>query len=1605
MSHPLVPTGAHTDLPTRPLRPVFPRTHKAHRPHPLTISGPHSWLGLAAIGLWLFMAVPTAVAYQIENPVYVDDSPQAWELFRQAQDQTRHNAGEAVRLYQELLDEYTFKLIPAGNASTDEFKSVRSRVLEALLLDQTEGGLLERYRLIQTPAAQQLLDAGDLDRAATTRSLTDPGLEAMLRLAQRSLEHGRFSTARYWLSQARHHPTHTGEWPANGGAVEQQRRTMHWWLMWGITSHMLGLEADAAVALKQLGDETYGTDGKLARTALEAIIQRPVTPRDEQNQRAAAPDEGAALEDLVAEAIWTFPLEDSLASRRRAARAAEQGDFPLNAPDNGREGRPANRERLGGSGAAGLRLSESDLATATAAVNDQTIYINEGHTVRAIHRLTGRQIWQFSNVNRLTLSERDVTASLDMNHVAVVDGPNGCIVTLTGHAQPNNRSDAGRVICLDAETGSPRWSVNLASPPLIDAPSNEQLFPHGAPVVSEGVVYVSARRVSMQAITSAYIVAIDLDSGAVRWVRNIASSGGLRAGIRPFDSLVYDDSSRRHGNQAPAAPNDSGVVGALFVSTAVGAIARLEPVTGEIVWLSRYSAPINVGIADYIRRPWEIAGPVVTPRGVLAIQPDQRRILLLDPDTGALLESHDSSTSSGWNQPRYLLADDERVYAVGAEIRAFDLEVLELPAWQLPGETRAQSSVIPPQSPVGEPIPSDPSPSAFDRTAVDIRGRVQLTNGSLIVPTTEAMLMIDGRSGHIKNSLALDSVGNPLALPSQLILAGSDRLDSYMSFATAQRMLRERIAQQPGDPEPAISLLRLAMRVRNLNLSLEAAEMALAALNSPTAAAASQPTPAARATNTRDELVSLLLELVSTAVISTTAEGESVFALVNTAAVDRPQRIEYLLAYGDWLTRHAVDRAVESWQQILSDPLLAQTWRRDPDNSTGERPSAAWAADRLHALIQRRGINVYSPQADFASLRLRQLSSSAPAGGSTEIDPARLVAAAHEFPFSAAAAEAATLAANSYSRRGEHRAGAAVLLHVYRHTTHTETAIKLVGSLVNLCHEAGWSTQAESIVRHALATYGDHAMPSQAGALPPVLMSEWLVQHAANRPRGTIDRELPVVGVVATSAKAIGGSIVEPFALRTTGGELATVGSLGYPADRVLLHHDQTLQLMQPHAAEPLWTLNDQPDRPQLLRMTPREILLWIAADPKDPRAIMLNADDGVVRWTTPRLQDLLGDVVDELSRTRGVRDHMPDGEPFDPQQTLPVLGDDLLYLVQRTGGIAAIDLADGKTIRWTLAARGGDDSVPSLEQVYSVALHDGALVLSGMGREGGAGSALTPRVLVLDPHTGRAPTVDNQPQGTRWFAGANPSSGSNDALVKWLRFSPLGELLIGTVDGVTCIDVFTGQPLWRRTGPAAADSQLAWMLNRQLLLEDQRGRLRIVNVRDGSVGDAFETPLRGEWDSSELRHVFLVRAPHAAGVAGGADGSGDRIIAHYPQRVVMYDPANGAIVGVDVISDDRDFRWLLFAASGDAPHDAPSRLVLVNSRVQQAPMADQPGRRAQQWVYRLYVLSENGKVLADPVELNPLNERVQFAMLMNQMLLLSTNTETLLIPLVDHDE
>ena len=77
----------------------------------------------------------------------------------------------------------------------------------------------------------------------------------------------------------------------------------------------------------------------------------------------------------------------------------------------------------------------------------------------------------------------------------------------------------------------------------------------------------------------------------------------------------------------------------------------------------------------------------------------------------------------------------------------------------------------------------------------------------------------------------------------------------------------------------------------------------------------------------------------------------------------------------------------------------------------------------------------------------------------------------------------------------------------------------------------------------------------------------------------------------------------------------------------------------------------------------------------------------------------------------------------------------------------------------------------------------------------------------------------------------------------------------------------------------------------------------------------------------------------------------------------------------------------------------AADRLLAISGRTEQAPMNEQGGRRTQ-YAYHVFAFSENGKVLDNPLAIEPLPERVQHAALINGWLLLSTNDDTLALPM-----
>ncbi len=1376
--------------------------------------------------------------------MYVNDSPAALALLRQAEDQIRDNPGEAIRLFQSLLDEYPMKLVPVTEGATDQYISVRRRVLRNLRSNQS---LLERYQLIATPQAIRMLESRQHERLAVTRPLTEPGLRAMLSLAQEQFESAHFDAALLWLNQALQHPACVGA-PA-----------AHAQYMRAIAAHYLGDAATMQNARAQL--DLSADPGPALLLALDEIIAGNAAPTPQTGQNVltrATPD---TVRDLIAQPIWTRRLDESLLFRRFVDPAI-----------------PESRH----SPVLDQRRRESDLMTAAATVCGDYVYVNEGYRITALDRYMGDVRWTFVDSPSLSLLDRDNDPPLDLNIIAV---HGSALVSFTGHAHSDHRSGTGAVVCMDRFTGKVRWETKLDGFDL-DVEIND-LYPHGMPIIVDGSVFLLARKVSPQRLASTYCIALDLETGRMRWTRYLTSSGGLHRAGRPISAPAYDH-------------------GWLYVATPIGAMARLDSTTGEITWMRQFGVPINIPFQDQMRRPWEFSAPVVTQAGVVALQPDQRRVVLLDKHSGDVLQTFPASSNDAWGEVHYLLADEKQVYAVGRDIRAFPIDALTRSLWTLP--------------------PPATSRMVDDRTMVtnntvqrlDLRGRVQLADGMLIAPSLQGVLFVDAETGQIDHRLALTG-GNPVLVDAQLFFAGSDQLDAYMSFERAQEMLRARMAARPDDPAPALSLLRLAIRVGEMGLALSAADLAHHCVQT-------DPDPS-RSAMAQQELFGLLLSIDRQHLADSPQQAEALYVVLGAVAQSAEQRIDYLLAYGDWLGEHDFGQAVEIYQQIMSDDQLAHVQRAE---ARLHRPAAYWAAAKLRELMNRHGDRIYAAQSDFAQRRLDDLL------GHPQIDIDALRELASEFPFAPTAVVATQRVVDDLLTRGARREALTVLIGQYRITERAPAGAALLGAAVDLCQQAEWNRDGRAILEYVQERFGDIRLRSVAGPIPA---SEWLriFGSAENAVR------LASVGSPSDPVGQIDGGLV-PMHPLAHGGQSndAFVVALG-----------SVISLYGSDSLEPRWSLDLAQPATAVLSHDADGIVLWKHDNKPDGRVVMVEPADGAVRWMTASLDELLGDARHGMIRATGLNEQMPDGSSFDPAEALPLLCGNQLVVVRRIGQVVSFDISAGPDPTWKLGV--------TMDQVHHVVLTNSALVLSGVNKSRSGRERNVATMLVLDPQTGRTmhslPLVDNEPAA-------------------WIQIGPLGRAVYGSDAGIAAVDVLTGRPAWTNSAYDATDTMAGWLVGNTIVFQERSRQLRAADLDSGALTPPFDGPLRSDgWDPYELQDVVIVE---------------DRIYALYPQRVVRYS-TSGRIFGQDVVQGERDYRWLI---------PTSDRLFVISTSSSQARAPDAAGRRLQ-YVYQIYQLSPNCKLLGESYKLPAHTVRIEFIRAVDGMLLLGlSDSITRLVPM-----
>ncbi|MBL9119425.1 MAG: PQQ-binding-like beta-propeller repeat protein [Phycisphaerae bacterium] len=1447
-------------------------------------------------------AGPLVAFAQDTAPVTVLDSPLAWQLLQQAEDQAKENPSEAARLCQKLLDGYSDRVIPAEKASDDSggsrFQGVAERVEQFL---RAHPSVLDRYRQMEEAEAERMVAFDAPERVASTRGMTRAGLRANLRIAERDLLAGHFGRAQLRLARVEGHPDLSGD-----------EATVYWYLR-GATAALSGNVADRQQAEARLRALGLPDDApQLATVArFAAIGPRETPPKASPLSQGIAPD--------LSEASWQ-PVWSEVLDRAPFGRL-------LRAPDDfGRIGlgRRLDQDRYDGK-----------FLVVSPVVHGDIVYLSDGDSVIALDRLSHREVWQRPLENGRI--EQDVTAVSDLSVVAVGDG---VVITLPGHSYINERGTTARITCLNAADGTVRWETPLA---MLPGTEFEDLFPLGAPVIADGSVYCMARKLTSRLETVDYLLALALDTGAMRFATYIAGAGGVNMqGLRPASTPLV-----AHGS--------------VFVASSAGAFARIDAADGHIQWLQRFLVPVRN--ARYQSEPWEMGGPALVGEWIFAIAPNLDSVVQLHRETGRIESTMAIGVGTEWGTPRYLLADDggdlrpPRIFAVGGDLVAIDPDRPNTALWKL--------------SDVNGEAMRDREGSA---NRAGIRGRVQCAGATLVVPGLSDVLLVARETGRIQERIVVDGPSNPVLVGPQLLLGLNNGAMALMPAASAERLMRERIAKDPNDPEGGLALLDLGLRSKRLDLSVEAARSAKTAIE--------QAAPSTTVDRAREELVVRLLRVASLE-IPEGDEGsigliESAHALLAATARTPSQLVRQLLAWGDWLAeRKRWQEAIQAVDAVLANSILAS----EPVDRVDEVSvvAATEAIDRLR---------LWEKDAEEA-LAQRSAQVTARRAAVDARDPRALAQFAIASVMTDASVTAAIDAANGFVERKAWRSAWATIQGVLRtipkDERHRPQVSALVSAAVNCARLAGWNQTARSFADTIFADFGDLEL--------------------------TIDGITTTINAVRNVGLAAPGFIgSDPGEVKEVRGRLVRVAPGAEDATAlkgVLFSEGSDVVLRRLPDFERVWSSPIVDRDPIVLDIAPPgarvgesgadagAILLWQAASDREAFASWISLRDGSVITRTPAMGDLLTQEV-LLEGGRPVNQQMPNELPFVAGEVIPLVTSTVMVVARRNGDLIGFDRSNLSTVQWRKKR--------VLDQVYEVGTADWGIALAGRAVSSNAGSdqARTDRLGLRNEERlgGREesgePTLVLVDPATGELFGRVTLEPEQD--VAWMRLLETGEVLLGAAFSVLAYDALPPQAIQLDTAPTASpfaaplrwkldaiathNSVGAWRVGGTIVLaintELSEAVVPIELATAREVSDRFRSPLRLDNRTPELRAGSRIQ---------------DQVVLRYRDRIVAFD-LQGEVSGEDAVADDdRDFAALLQAKD--------SIVVISNGLPRQIPMTDGSGLRFE-YSYMLYRLSatEGCRLLGPGIRVRTVGQRGERWALVDGYVIVSTSGGSLAVPL-----
>ncbi len=958
--------------------------------------------------------------------IQVDDSFGARDMLRTANHLVKSgHVAKAVREYQKIVQQFGRKVIAT---SPDSYESVEAYIWHLVVrLRAVRQGMYDQLYGLQAKAA-----VARAEKSGSIHSLVSVGrsyfpssaaAQAMRVAAARLFERGSFAAAaRIWLSLM-HHP-----------AMQAQRAqlldhaALAAWLA-GQNSLALRLEAELKKNYPNALGMVNGTPVNLVKHLGATLV-----PTGLQADRTS----GRTREWITFQGNYRrnkIPDFDT-------APSAVMWQAPINAlhftaPPGGPQNvawRNSLQQRLA---LFGLQMDQ-ELGTPAGIMflfptrNGSTLYLNTMGRVRAMSIASGYELWRYPRGHlpaaRASGNLNTLLESLDHFSVAVQGRNLYAIITNNSVTptpffySPYGQAAATRLVCLNAQTGRPIWSRPVAT--LLGGGSVAAAV--CSPMVTPRSVYLIVS--SMQAgagQTRLFLVRVAAATGIVRHSRYLCTVTGATYSSSPLDIV-------------PAMAD-----GIVYIATGNGAALAVHAASGRIAWLTLTSlahrSQPNMGWGSVPRElPWKINPPIVYRNELITVDNNNGeqssagiKMYIFNRWTGRIVRQWRPARLSGAFLT--LGVNHGNLFTVGRRVDSVNIKTGKV-TWKSP-----------PLSQYGT-----------------LQARPFLTQRVVYLPLNKGLLRIVARTGKIRDFVKWPMAGdgrpgepgNLLVTRHQVIVANDQTIMDYSRWTDAQRYLVRRIAAEPGNPLPRLTLAEVAYRTGHDSIAQESLAAAVAALG---------PGTTASAISSRIFAVSIRFGRQMRKQ-SGAAGADAAFYFNQARLAARSPRQQALWRYD--LARYdirlrKIKSALHLLTEILSDPGLRKSALRVGNNTMLAGAVARIAIDR--DIIRPFGRPVYAAFDQAASVLLAQAQS----GTGT----ARLFEIIHRYPNSLAGTGAAVLLAGRLQAEKKFASAGRVLLAIRSGLSTPSQKAWWLGAMARNTAALGHWNAALSLARAGLMSY------------------------------------------------------------------------------------------------------------------------------------------------------------------------------------------------------------------------------------------------------------------------------------------------------------------------------------------------------------------------------------------------------------------------------------------------------------------------------------------------------------------------------------------------------